>query len=398
MFVGFNLGFLPMHLTGLKGMPRRVFTYPEGLGWDWLNMLSTVGAFVFAAGLLVVVWDVVRPKGKQPYAARNPWNAGTLEWLTEMPGKPWGARTVPLIESRYPLWEQKDFLRDYDAGRFYLPDAEEGLRETLITSTLDARPEQCLRVPGPTFLTLFAAIFTGGAFIFPTFHMYVAGLASAAIGLGFVLVWLWTGTAIIPEKAQKDVGLGVALPLYASGPSSVGWWAMFITMLGDVTAFAGLVFGYFFYWTVHHDFPPGPLPEPGWPLLALGALAGAWLLTVMARRWNGRGQVEAFRRALAGAAVLAAGGGAALLAAPWLAGLDPTAHIYPAIVWVLIIWTALHVGVGIVMHLYCIAGSVAGRLTPRYDIDICNVALYWHFLIATAVVTVAVVALFPQVA
>jgi cytochrome c oxidase subunit I+III len=400
MFVGFNLGFLPMHLTGLKGMPRRVFTYPEGLGWDWLNLLSTVGAFTFAAGFLIVVWDVLRPKGKQPYSERNPWNAGTLEWLTEMPGQPWGARTVPLIESRYPLWDQKDFLRDYDEGRFFLPDAEEGLRETLVTSTLDAEPEQCLRVPGPTFLTMLAAIFTGGAFIFPTFHMYIASLVSAGLALGFILAWLWTGTAMIPEKALKDVGRGVTLPLYASGPSSVGWWAMFITMLGDLTAFAGLVFGYFFYWTVHDDFPPEPSPGPGlfWPLLAVVLLLGAWLLTFMARRWNRQGHAGGLRWALAMAAALATSGGAALLAGPWLAGLDPTAHVYPATVWILLIWTALHVGAGLVMQLYCIAGSLAGRLTPTFDIDIWNVALFWHFLFVTAVIAVAVVALFPLVA
>src|SRR3546814_3408831 len=76
-----------MHLTGLLGMPRRVFTYPEGLGWDGLNMVSTVGAFVFALGVAVVVVDMLRPRGRQPYCTRNPWNAGTLEWLTEVPGK-----------------------------------------------------------------------------------------------------------------------------------------------------------------------------------------------------------------------------------------------------------------------------------------------------------------------
>jgi cytochrome c oxidase subunit I+III len=98
------------------------------------------------------------------------------------------------------------------------------------------------------------------------------------------------------------------------------------------------------------------------------------------------------------AAVLATGGGAALLAGPWLTGLDPTAHVYPATVWILLIWTALHVGAGLVMQLYCIAGSAAGRLTPTFDIDIWNVTLFWHFVLVTAVIAVAVVALFPLVA
>jgi cytochrome c oxidase subunit I+III len=400
MLTGFTVAFVPMHLTGLRGMPRRVFTYPEGLGWDWLNLISTVGAFVFAAGFLVVVWDVLRPKGREPYAPRNCWNAGTLEWLAEIPDKPWGVRSVPVIESRYPLWDQENFMRDVDEGRFYLPDAEEGERETLVTSSIDAEPEQCLRLAGPSFLPMIAAIFTGGLFILPTFHMYAAGLISGALALCVILVWLWTGTAMIPEKRAKDVGLGLTLPLYLSGPRSVGWWAMFITMLGDMTAFASLVFAYFFFWTIHADFPPPAALGPGlvWPLLGLAALLGAWLLTVAARRSNGRGDLAAMRGALAAAAALAVLGGAALLAGPWFAGLDPTAHAYPAVVWILLIWTALHVGAGIVMQLYCIAGSLAGRLTPEFDIDIRNVALFWHFLAATAVITVTVVALFPMVA
>ena len=72
MFVGFNVAFFPMHLTGLRGMPRRVFTYPAEVGWDWLNLISTVGAFVFAAGILVVVIDVLRPKHRQPRGEANP--------------------------------------------------------------------------------------------------------------------------------------------------------------------------------------------------------------------------------------------------------------------------------------------------------------------------------------
>jgi cytochrome c oxidase subunit I+III len=400
MLTGFTLAFVPMHLTGLRGMPRRVFTYPEGLGWDWLNLASTVGAFVFAAGFLVVVWDVLRPKGREPYAPRNCWNAGTLEWLAEVPAQSWGVRSVPLIESRYPLWDQQDFMRDVDEGRFYLPDAEEGERETLVTSSIDAEPEQCLRVPGPSFLPMIAAAFTGGTFIFPTFQMYAAGLISAALAIGAILAWLWTGTAIIPEKPEKDVGLGLRLPLYMSGSRSVGWWAMFITMLGDITAFLSLVFAYFFFWTVHADFPPEASPGPGlvWPLLGLALLLAAWLLTVLARGWNRCQRVRAMQGALAAAVALAGFGGAALLAGPWFTGLDPTAHVYPAVVWILLIWTALHVGAGIIMQLYCVARSLAGRLTPLHDIDICNVTLFWHFVAATALIAVAVLALFPMVA
>src|SRR5687768_3144418 len=102
MFVGFNTTFLPMHLTGLRGMVRRVYTYPTGLGFDTLNLVSTIGAFILASGIAVIFWDLIRPKGKQPNSERNPWRAGTLEWLQEMPGQPWGVRSIPEIDSRYP--------------------------------------------------------------------------------------------------------------------------------------------------------------------------------------------------------------------------------------------------------------------------------------------------------
>ena len=161
-FTGFNIAFLPMHWTGMRGMPRRVFTYPPGIGFDTLNLVSTVGAFILAAGMAVVSWDILRPKKKQPYAPRNPWRAGTLEWSQEMPGKPWGIRSIPEIDSRYPLWDQPNFVRDIDQGRFYLPDAEEGRRETIVTTVIDAEPRQCARLPGSSFITLWAALTTGG--------------------------------------------------------------------------------------------------------------------------------------------------------------------------------------------------------------------------------------------
>jgi cytochrome c oxidase subunit I+III len=400
MLVGFNLTFFPMHFTGLRGMPRRVFTYPPDMGFDLLNLLSSIGAFILAAGFAVFLWDVLRPKGKEPFVERNPWGAGTLEWLAEMPDKPWGVRSIPEIDSRYPLWDQPNFIRDVDEGRFYLPDAEEFKRETLVTSVIDAKPLQCLRVPGNTFKAFWAAMFTGGVFIFSTFHLWVPAIISGVLALIAILVWLWTGTAIIPEKTTKDVGLGVTLPIYLSGSDSVGWWAMFITMMGDMTAYVSLVFGYFFYWTLRPDFLLQADKGPGlaWPGVAAALLVGAWLLTWLARRWNRQDRAVLFYGSLGAAVLLAVAGSAALLAGPHYTGLDPTSHVYPAIVWLLVVWTVLHIAAGVIMQLYCLARRVAGRMTAQHDIDIQNVGLYWHFAGITVVTTVGVIAGFPLVA
>ncbi|HEX7026259.1 MAG TPA: cytochrome c oxidase subunit I, partial [Gammaproteobacteria bacterium] len=390
MFIGFNVTFLPMHFTGLLGMPRRVYTYAAGIGFDVLNMVSTVGAFILAAGIVVLGWDVLRSKKRQPYSERNPWNAGTLEWLAEMPNPPWGFRSIPVVKSRYPLWDEPNLMQDVDAGRFYLPDAEEGKRETLITSPVDARPVQCLRIPGPSFMPLWAALFTGGGFIMATYKWYTAAGLSLVGALCIILVWLWTGTAVIPEKPQKGVGLGLKLSLYASGSKSVGWWAMFIAMIGDMSAFFSLVFGYYFFWTVREDFPPDPSPGPGllWPLVSAGLVLVAWGLTLLAGYCNRRNRAMGFYSTLAVAALLTTGGTLALLAGPHITGLDPTRHVYPATVWVLAIWTAIHLGIGLIMQLYCIARRYAGRMSAVHDIDIRNVELYWHFLMLTVAVTV----------
>jgi len=397
MFAGFNIAFFPMHFTGLLGMPRRVFTYPGDLGWNWLNLVSTGGAFVFASGIALVVFDVIRPKHRQPRGEQNPWNAGTLEWISE-PEENWGVRSIPHVASRYPLWEQPDLAREIGEGRWYLPDAAEGRREGLITSVLDAQPEQVLRVGGTSTVTIVSALSLGAVFVALTFKWWIATAIAALVCFSAILYWLWTGTGEIPEKAHKDVGNGVCLPLYSSGPASVGWWAMFITMIGDSTAFASLIFGYFFYWTIHDDFTAGaPGPGMAWPLIAATLFVGAWLMTLAARHFNNRGQVLRARSALVAAFALTAAASVAGFNGPWSHGMDPTAHVYAAIIWVLVGWSLAHAAVGSVMLGYCLARSFAGRLTKSHDMDIRNVALYWHFLAITTTVTFLVVGLFPEV-
>ncbi len=400
MFAGFNVAFLPMHLSGMRGMPRRVFTYPAGLGFDELNLASSVGAFILAAGIAVITWDVLRPKRSEDVSERNPWGAGTLEWLPPLPPATWGVRSIPEIDSRYPLWDQPDFERHVDEGRFYLPDADEVRRETIVTTVIDARPVQCLQLPGPSFITHWAALTIGGFFIFGTFGLWKTALLSGAIGIGVVARWLWTGSAHIPARAEKDVGLGLSLPLYVSGPDSVGWWAVFITMLAVATATVSLLFGYFFYWTVNDDFPPRGAAGPGvfWPCLAAALLLGAWASTMLSRRLNRRDDARGFYAALTGAMALGIAGAAALLAGPWLTGLEPTNGVYPAIVWLLACWAGLHVLTGLIMQAYCLASRLAGRMTARHDMDLANTELFWHFAALTALATVAVIAGFPLAA
>jgi heme/copper-type cytochrome/quinol oxidase subunit 3 len=297
--------------------------------------------------------------------------------------------------------DQPGFVRNLDEGRYFLPDAEEGGREVMISTVLDAEPLQIARVGTPSVKPMLAAVALGGVFIFPVFHLYSVAAISGVLAVAAILWWLWTGTSVIPEKPAKHAGRGVVLPLYASGPSSSGWWAMLITMTADATAFVSLIFGYFFFWTIHADFPPSPAPGlagpgAGWPMAALGTIVLGWLATIAARELNARRSVGPARLALTAAALATAVGSAAALAGPWTSGLDPELHVYPALVWILAIWIAAHAAVGVIMQLYVLARSLGGRMTPAHDADLRNIVVYQHFLAASAAVTFVVLAFFPR--
>src|SRR4051812_44215357 len=105
MFVGFNVAFFPMHILGFLGMPRRVYTYDSGLGWDALNLLISVASFVFALGTLLTLFNVVRSQFRGAPAGDNPWQADSLEWATSSPPPEYNFAATPIVAGRHPLWD-----------------------------------------------------------------------------------------------------------------------------------------------------------------------------------------------------------------------------------------------------------------------------------------------------
>jgi len=108
LLIGVNLTFFPMHILGLLGMPRRVYTYPGTLGWNELNLLATIGAFIIAAAILVFLWNfVITLRSGQP-SGTDPWDAFTLEWDTDSPPKPYNFPVIPIVRSRRPFFDKKN--------------------------------------------------------------------------------------------------------------------------------------------------------------------------------------------------------------------------------------------------------------------------------------------------
>jgi cytochrome c oxidase subunit I len=107
LVIGFNLTFFPQHFAGLIGMPRRIYTYEAGRGFEVFNQLSTAGVAFQAAAILFFLWNVVRSLFRGQEAGDDPWDAWTLEWSTTSPPPAYNFETPPVVRSRRPLWDLK---------------------------------------------------------------------------------------------------------------------------------------------------------------------------------------------------------------------------------------------------------------------------------------------------
>jgi len=105
--IGFHLTFDLMHIPGLLGMPRRIYTYEPRPGWGTLNLLISIGAFIQAVAVLVFLWNLIFSYFKGPEAGNDPWDAWTLEWSVSSPPPPYNFAKIPVVQSRRPLWDLK---------------------------------------------------------------------------------------------------------------------------------------------------------------------------------------------------------------------------------------------------------------------------------------------------
>jgi heme/copper-type cytochrome/quinol oxidase subunit 1 len=190
MFVGFNLAFLPMHLSGLRGMPRRIYTYAEGMGWDTLNMITTIGSFLFALGVLLLAVNVIASLRRGRIAGANPWDGPTLEWSVPSPPPPYNFAVIPRVASRHPLWEGR--LPDVAVGSVVSSGMvlDHG-RETIATTPLDGEPDLILKMPGDSYSPFLLALGMTAFFVALLLHVWWVAAIAGLIIVFALLLWLW---------------------------------------------------------------------------------------------------------------------------------------------------------------------------------------------------------------
>jgi cytochrome c oxidase subunit I len=187
VFGGFNITFFPMHIAGLLGMPRRLWTYQPGLGWTTLNRIETVGSYILAVGFLVTLGVFVQSLLRGERAPDDPWGGNTLEWATGSPPKEYNFAVIPTVHSLNPLWDGQTLAsmaeRRYDENRTLLHE-----HQALRTSELDAREEIVMTMPEETVVPLMVAAVLTAVFCFLLVSAWVAAGVAAALD-GILLMW-----------------------------------------------------------------------------------------------------------------------------------------------------------------------------------------------------------------
>ncbi|GAB2943870.1 hypothetical protein GCM10027280_35680 [Micromonospora polyrhachis] len=402
VFVGFHVTFFPMHLTGLWGMPRRVYTYERELGIGTVNLISTVGAFVLASGVVVLTvafaWSLVR--GRR--APADPWRGDTLEWATASPPPPENFPDIPVVTSRQPNWDSPppDELHAPVRQAFLRRPAD--FRASPLTTALWAEPEGAARLATSTGWPLVPAV--GLAVI--AVGMLVQWWPVPALGIAVVLAGL-VGWALRNEAEHTDqqaVPLTGQFPFEAPGSRSITWWGAAGAAMVGVVAVVTLAFSALYLQVNAVAWPgDGRLDRP---LSALGVTV-ALVLATAATRWGARrrrtdgpGPGDPHERsAHVTAALVALAAGTVALAvtlAIWFGSdIRPVRHAYDSIAVTLLGAQTLIVLVGVASSAVALLGRWRHVRDSRPANLLQGAALIWGAALFTWLVTWATTDLLP---
>jgi cytochrome c oxidase subunit I+III len=183
IFVGFNLTFFPMHILGLQGMPRRIYTYQPDMPWHGLNMFVSASSLILSAGFLVFFIDAIRSSRRGLPAGDNPWEAPTLEWATSSPPPSFNFLHIPVVEGANPLWDQPESLAVAGGLRT-------DRRELIVSTVAAAEPEAREASPRNSIWPFWAALATTVMLIWSIFSPWAVVWGSIPVAAALI-GWFW---------------------------------------------------------------------------------------------------------------------------------------------------------------------------------------------------------------
>src|SRR5262245_2684795 len=394
IFIGFNMTFFLMHLTGLLGMPRRIYTYPGHEGWNGLNLFSSVGGFIMTIGFGLVVIDLLAQLRYGRRVRRDPWQAATLEWAMPIPPAPYAFASIPHVERRADDIAPRPLALSLARGEGYLGFPRTGWQETLGVHMTSGVPEQLIVLARPTYLPLLTAIATAVAVLTMLFKLYLLCLFSAVVTAGlFVLSGQSAG--LDRDYGPLPVGRGLSLPPHTEMASGLPSWGLNFALVADATLFISLLFGTLFLWISAPGWPPAAVPEPSL-LLALAALVA---LAIAAAA--GRGSLRAGVGGPAPHGWIAIAAVALLLAIAMAVALisgvipHPREHALGATASALLAYVVLHAGIGLLFLISNVMRASAGFLSQRRLIDLRLTRLWLDYTAVTGAIAIGLVLAMP---
>jgi len=388
ILVGFNLTFFLMHLTGLLGMPRRIYTYTAEMGWTWLNLLSSVGSFILTIGFALFAVDVALQIFLSRRIRRNPWKAGTLEWAMPVPPPSYNIASQPHVDDAEPLAKHPDLALHLARGEGYLAEARHGWRETMAVEPVSGAVDHVVILPGNSGLPIITAIVTGGFFLAMLAGQYWLAMVPlvGVIALGWR--WAW-GLGARKDTGPVSIGQGQSAAIHIEAGGSPGAWGGSFLLIADATFFASLLFGYAFLWVIAPNWPPPRLIDGGLLFAVIAVLASVCvpLLTRAALRQVARVKLGKAVPMLLGAAI-AQGLVLAALVIAGLVGLpSPQGHAYGAASWALLAYGAAHAFLATFCVAFAFARVRAGYVSSTRSQELRTAKLFGDYACGVTLVT-----------